>query len=90
MRNRPKLPTGFVKIVLVITVVIGACVLAPSIHEVLVARRNAEQSEKGPEYQKGMHESGIFWGAVPPDHPTPPSVQRWPRTSDFQGQDPHR
>jgi hypothetical protein len=87
MRNTPPLPKRFVKICLIITVCVSAAVLAPSINEVMVARRNAEQSEKGPEYQKGMHDSGIFWGAVPPDPPTPPSVQRWPRA---QGQDPHR
>jgi hypothetical protein len=89
MGIKVKLPKAFVGLSVITVCAVGA-ILSPWIRDAWESFQQAEQSEKGPEYHRGMHDSGIFWGAVPPDSPTPPSVQRWPRATDFQGQDPHR
>jgi hypothetical protein len=88
MGIRFKLPKAFLGLS-VITIGTVGVVLYPSIQEAMVARRNAEQSEKGPQHQKGVHDSGIAWGFLPPDRPTPPAAQRWPGACAVEWKDPH-
>jgi hypothetical protein len=58
-----------------ITICIATAAVSPWIRDAWESSQQAEQSARGPEYQKGMHDSGVYWGAVPKEqHEWPPAT----------------
>jgi hypothetical protein len=49
----------------VISVGIAAAALSPSIRDAWESSQQATESARGPDYQKGMHDSGVYWGLFP-------------------------